>query len=330
MVQTNDALLRDLRAKLEVFDTKAENGGLEWQEIKECLAIMKRLEDMDHFIRQIIDGPLMVNEIISWATKNNEHLFLYKVDFEKAFDSLDWGFLDYIMKQMGFSHKWRKCIRGCLKSAYGSGLVNGSLTKEFKIQKVLRQGDPLLPFLFIIAVKALHVTIQEAKSKNIFVGAKDKNDDSIKDNTSANVENDNDRVPTKINDMERQIFKGKLVLVGYDGIPVKLVNTDAQVSVKHSSEVSFRIGIVSIGSSLRHVSYAKLVNGERIRKSVNFHTLLALVGSRVDVAILLDLVHVVHECFSNFVCRFILGKRVPFLVVENNINSTWSKYLFFW
>nr|GEV01459.1 putative RNA-directed DNA polymerase, eukaryota, reverse transcriptase zinc-binding domain protein [Tanacetum cinerariifolium] len=59
-----------------------------------------------------------------------------------------------------------------LKSAYGSVLVNGSPTKEFKIEKGLRQGDPLSPFLFLIAVKALHVSLQEAKSKNLFEGIK--------------------------------------------------------------------------------------------------------------------------------------------------------------
>nr|GEX15469.1 putative zinc finger, CCHC-type [Tanacetum cinerariifolium] len=48
----------------------------------------------------------------------------------------------------------------------------GSTTKEFKIQKGLRQGDPLSPFLFIIAMDALHVTLQEAKSKNLFEDVK--------------------------------------------------------------------------------------------------------------------------------------------------------------
>ncbi|GKD45668.1 putative RNA-directed DNA polymerase, eukaryota, reverse transcriptase zinc-binding domain protein [Tanacetum coccineum] len=122
--------------------------------------------------RQITDGPLTVNEIISWATKNKEKLFILKVDFEKAFHSLDWEFLNHTMEQMGFTLKWRSWIQGCLNSAYGSVLINGSPTKEFKIQKGLRQGDPLSPFLFILAMEALHVSLEEAKSKNIFEGVK--------------------------------------------------------------------------------------------------------------------------------------------------------------
>ncbi|GJU58060.1 putative RNA-directed DNA polymerase, eukaryota, reverse transcriptase zinc-binding domain protein [Tanacetum coccineum] len=102
----------------------------------------------------------------AWASKKRERLF----DFEKAFDSFDWKFLDHTMEQMGFSHKWRKWIHGCLNSSYWSVLINGSPTKEFKIQKGLRQGDPLSPFLFIIAMEALHVSIQDAKSKGIFEG----------------------------------------------------------------------------------------------------------------------------------------------------------------
>ncbi|GJU64009.1 RNA-directed DNA polymerase, eukaryota, reverse transcriptase zinc-binding domain protein [Tanacetum coccineum] len=114
----------------------------------------------------------MVNEIISWASKKKKRPFLLKVDFEKAFDSVDWAFLDNVMKQMGFSQKWRKWISGCLGSAYSSVLVNESPTKEFKIEKGLRQGDPLSPFLVIIAMESLHVTLEDAKLKNIFEGVK--------------------------------------------------------------------------------------------------------------------------------------------------------------
>ncbi|GKD70694.1 cysteine-rich receptor-like protein kinase [Tanacetum coccineum] len=114
--------------------------------------------------RQIVDGPLMVNEIISCASKNKERLFVLKVDFEKAFNSLNWEFLDHTMEQMGFSFKWRGWICGCLNNAYGSILINGSPSKEFCFKKGLRQGDPLSPFLFIIVMEALHVTLQEAKA----------------------------------------------------------------------------------------------------------------------------------------------------------------------
>ncbi|GJT83625.1 putative RNA-directed DNA polymerase, eukaryota, reverse transcriptase zinc-binding domain protein [Tanacetum coccineum] len=76
------------------------------------------------------------------------------------------------MEQMCFSLKWRKWINGCLNSAFGSVLVNGSPTKEFKFKKGLRQGESLSPFLFILTIEALHITLQEAKQKYIFEGIK--------------------------------------------------------------------------------------------------------------------------------------------------------------
>ncbi|GKC60364.1 putative RNA-directed DNA polymerase, eukaryota, reverse transcriptase zinc-binding domain protein [Tanacetum coccineum] len=52
--------------------------------------------------RQILDGPLMLNEIINWYKKRKQSLMIFKVDFEKAFDSVSWDFLDRIMGFMGF------------------------------------------------------------------------------------------------------------------------------------------------------------------------------------------------------------------------------------
>ncbi|GJY56796.1 putative RNA-directed DNA polymerase [Tanacetum coccineum] len=121
--------------------------------------------------RQIIDGPLIVDEIISWAKKYKKRLMFLKVDLEKAFDTLNWSFLFSIMEQMGFRRKWRTWISSCLKSAFASVLINGSPTKEFKVEKGLRQGDPLSPFLFIIAIEALNVALLNA-CNNTFHGVK--------------------------------------------------------------------------------------------------------------------------------------------------------------
>ncbi|GJZ18942.1 RNA-directed DNA polymerase, eukaryota, reverse transcriptase zinc-binding domain protein [Tanacetum coccineum] len=72
-----------------------------------------------------------------------------KVDFEKAFDSVSWKYLDFVLLNLGFGSKWCSWIRACLSSSRASVLVNGSPTSEFSIKHGLRQGDPLSPFLFM-------------------------------------------------------------------------------------------------------------------------------------------------------------------------------------
>ncbi|GKG25752.1 RNA-directed DNA polymerase, eukaryota, reverse transcriptase zinc-binding domain protein, partial [Tanacetum coccineum] len=76
--------------------------------------------------RHIQDGPLMVSEIIEWYKKRNKKLMIFKVDFEKAFDSVSWNYLDFILSQTGFGDLWRSWIRACLNSVRTSILVNGS------------------------------------------------------------------------------------------------------------------------------------------------------------------------------------------------------------
>ncbi|XP_071715046.1 uncharacterized mitochondrial protein AtMg01250-like [Rutidosis leptorrhynchoides] len=95
---------------------------------------------------------------------------LFKVDFEKAFDCLNWNFLMEVMESMGFGAKWRNWIFACLKSASVSILVNGSPTSEFTLKRGIRQGDPLSPFLFIIAAEGLNILTNAATEKGLFKG----------------------------------------------------------------------------------------------------------------------------------------------------------------
>ena len=71
---------------------------------------------------------------------------------------------------MGFGNKWRSWIRGCLESSRASVIVNGSPSKEFNVPKGVRQGDPLSPFLFIIAMEGLNVAMKAAQDKGLYKG----------------------------------------------------------------------------------------------------------------------------------------------------------------
>lgn len=57
--------------------------------------------------RSILDDPLMMNETLSWLKKTKREAIVFKVEFEKAFDSVSWQFLDGIMEQMAFPVTWR-------------------------------------------------------------------------------------------------------------------------------------------------------------------------------------------------------------------------------
>ncbi|GJX41799.1 putative RNA-directed DNA polymerase, eukaryota, reverse transcriptase zinc-binding domain protein [Tanacetum coccineum] len=137
----------------------------------EAVEKIKRLAQTDSLSdQQITNVPLIINEVISWTKKVSGKLMIFKVDFEKALDSINWNFIDDIMSQMGFGVKWRDWIFSCLRSGFSSILINGSPSKEFKLSKGLRQGDPLSTFKFIIAMEALHIAMMEAREKGVFKG----------------------------------------------------------------------------------------------------------------------------------------------------------------
>lgn len=92
--------------------------------------------------RQILDGALIANEIFKWAKANKTKAVLLKIDFQKSYDTLNWGFIDHVLDLMGFGRTWRQWIKSCLTTASISILVNGSPTAFFKMEQGLSQGDP--------------------------------------------------------------------------------------------------------------------------------------------------------------------------------------------
>ena len=95
---------------------------------------------------------------------------VFKIDFEKVYDYVEWGFLDFVLLKKGFGSFWRKWILRCLSTASFSISINGILRGKFKSSRGLRQGDFLSPFFFALVANVLGRLIDKANDCNVIRG----------------------------------------------------------------------------------------------------------------------------------------------------------------
>ncbi|KAJ9680549.1 hypothetical protein PVL29_019768 [Vitis rotundifolia] len=120
--------------------------------------------------RHILDAVLIANEVVDEKRRSGEEGVVFKIDFEKAYDHVDWGFLDHVLQRKRFSQKWRSWIRGCLSSSSFAILVNGNAKGWVKASRGLRQGDPLSPFLFTLVADVLSRLMIRAEETGLTEG----------------------------------------------------------------------------------------------------------------------------------------------------------------
>jgi len=120
--------------------------------------------------RQILDGTLITNEMVHWLKKHKRAGVLLKLDFQKAYDTIDWDSLEVVLAEMGFSQRWRIWIGACIKTATVSIIFNGAPCKPFKMGRGLRQGDPLSAFLFVLMVEVLNRMLIRGEDLGLFKG----------------------------------------------------------------------------------------------------------------------------------------------------------------
>ena len=124
--------------------------------------------------RWINENVVLAHEIVhSFKHTGKKKGFLgIKLDFQKAYDRMEWNFLLVVLKAIGFSHNFVKLIHQCLSSVEFTLLLNGGLGSSFSPSRGLRQGDPLSPYLFILGNEVLMRLINREVSQKNLMGFK--------------------------------------------------------------------------------------------------------------------------------------------------------------
>ncbi|MDV3201054.1 MAG: reverse transcriptase family protein, partial [Sweet potato little leaf phytoplasma] len=120
--------------------------------------------------RIIVQHILITQELLRlYGRRNNSPRCLMKIDIRKAYDTLDWNFIEDMLSAFKFPAQFRRWIMCCVTTASYKISVNGQNSEPFKGSRGLRQGDPVSPLLFVLAMEVLTRGLQEAAEHKNFI-----------------------------------------------------------------------------------------------------------------------------------------------------------------
>ena len=99
---------------------------------------------------------------------------LHLVDFQKAFDSINWKYVIDILERFNFGPTFVRWVEIIYTNISSCEMNNGRSSHYFGLQRGVRQGDPISPYIFIIAVEILALVIkQNRKIRGLKVNSKE-------------------------------------------------------------------------------------------------------------------------------------------------------------
>ena len=106
----------------------------------------------------------LLNDLMAYTDDQKVPGILLFIDFEKAFDTIEWTFIQNVLKCFNFGPVIRKWVSVLYKDVESAVMNGGYSTNYFKVSRGVRQGCPLSPLLFVLGVEILAQTIRQSTS----------------------------------------------------------------------------------------------------------------------------------------------------------------------
>ncbi|XP_073298281.1 uncharacterized protein [Primulina huaijiensis] len=125
--------------------------------------------------RLILDNVLVGFECMNWIRNNlkaKSGFAALKLDMSKAYDRVEWIYLQKLLLKMGFAEGWVELLMKCVTTVSYSFKINHSIFGTIKPTRGIRQGDPLSPYLFVLCTQGLSSLIRKSVECKLFKGVK--------------------------------------------------------------------------------------------------------------------------------------------------------------
>ena len=118
------------------------------------------------------DNIIVAQEVLHFLkrTKSRKGAMAFKIDLEKAYDRVDWNFLEHTLESFGFPSLIIRLVMNCVQASNLSILWNGNRLDSFQPRRGLRQGDPISPYLFVLCMERLACFISKQVDEGIWDG----------------------------------------------------------------------------------------------------------------------------------------------------------------
>ena len=111
-----------------------------------------------------IECNCMIRDILFYNNEKNNTGAIINLDWNKAFDRVDWDLLIKVMRKFGFTDKIITWLSALYNNIQSLCLVNGYLTEPFNVERGVRQGCPLSMLLYVLFQDPLYCIIEQSHS----------------------------------------------------------------------------------------------------------------------------------------------------------------------